>query len=602
MNIIVCLETPSSTFELSVSPSDDVSKVKEKVRTSQQYELRDASLFFNEVAMEDSKTLEYYGIVENSHLTYRVNMTPDILAAQLAHLLRVRELSLDELGLLYCYKYGTSLQRVLRLIDVPSASEFISSREDLVFVYGNVRCVSVGGLQQFSVAREIELILRAHGGQLDITTLCSKFVQKFNVTISSIVNMRPAEFLSDEPSFIFHGRGLVKLRRRAPNAPNHAPAAAQAGPQNMKNEDSRSRTGAEIPPGLDIEESVRGTPSPINGGMQCEEVTLPRNPKVDRLPNPTPESLADISKTIDRLADPMPESDDPDKNNDQAYRDLHAKIASPAFHSRVTQIVRYAVQIVASRLFLNIREIVIGGSVAKGTSISDGADASVVFFVHGLPQSGFSRWLPRLLKSVASILTEGIDTGTIHLMMSDIQIHQTSVSMRLDNVVDFHVSISPVFASYAATIQCLGEQDPDVRPYFKPALAKEKVMFICRQPSHTKMTIQLLKWWREQQDWPRDIDRPSDDILELVAVYAWLRTQPTDQRIAIAHCMSLMARFDQLRVVWTNFYGKEDIWKPLIQQRPLLMDPVSPFHNVTDPQVFNPQKLQELSKNTCFFW
>eukprot|EP00397_Hematodinium_sp_SG-2012_P021725 GEMP01022464.1.p1 GENE.GEMP01022464.1~~GEMP01022464.1.p1 ORF type:complete len:558 (+),score=77.54 GEMP01022464.1:62-1735(+) len=557
MNIIVCLETPSSTFELSVSPSDDVSKVKEKVRTSQQYELRDASLFFNEVAMEDSKTLEYYGIVENSHLTYRVNMTPDILAAQLAHLLRVRELSLDELGLLYCYKYGTSLQRVLRLIDVPSASEFISSREDLVFVYGNVRCVSVGGLQQFSVAREIELILRAHGGQLDITTLCSKFVQKFNVTISSIVNMRPAEFLSDEPSFIFHGRGLVKLRRRAPNAPNHAPAAAQAGPQNMKNEDSRSRTGAEIPPGLDIEESVRGTPSPINGGMQCEEVTLPRNPKVDRLPNPTPESLADI----DRLADPMPESDDPDKNNDQAYRDLHAKIASPAFHSRVTQIVRYAVQIVASRLFLNIREIVIGGSVAKGTSISDGADASVVFFVHGLPQSGFSRWLPRLLKSVASILTEGIDTGTIHLMMSDIQIHQTSVSMRLDNVVDFHVSISPVFASYAATIQCLGEQDPDVRPYFKPALAKEKVMFICRQPSHTKMTIQLLKWWREQQ-----------------------------------------ARFDQLRVVWTNFYGKEDIWKPLIQQRPLLMDPVSPFHNVTDPQVFNPQKLQELSKNTCFFW
>eukprot|EP00397_Hematodinium_sp_SG-2012_P066146 GEMP01098198.1.p1 GENE.GEMP01098198.1~~GEMP01098198.1.p1 ORF type:complete len:152 (+),score=33.64 GEMP01098198.1:132-587(+) len=151
-------------------------------------------------------------------------------------------------------------------------------------------------------------------------------------------------------------------------------------------------------------------------------------------------------------------------------------------------------------------------------------------------------------------------------------------------------------------MQCLGEQDPDVRPYFKPALAKEKVMFICRQPSHTKMTIQLLKWWREQQDWPRDIDRPSDDILELVAVYAWLRTQPTDQRIAIAHCMSLMARFDQLRVVWTNFYGKEDIWKPLIQQRPLLMDPVSPFHNVTDPQVFNPQKLQELSKNTCFFW
>ena len=44
----------------------------------------------------------------------------------------------------------------------------------------------------------------------------------------------------------------------------------------------------------------------------------------------------------------------------------------------------------------------------------------------------------------------------------------------------------------------------------------------------------------------------------------------------VANCMSLLSRFDQLRVVWSNYYDPSDVWSPLMLQKPLLMDPVNP--------------------------
>merc|ERR1719399_1254030 len=48
---------------------------------------------------------------------------------------------------------------------------------------------------------------------MDIQFLCSKFTQKFNVSIQSIVQMRPAEFFSKEKdAFMVSGRGQVSLK------------------------------------------------------------------------------------------------------------------------------------------------------------------------------------------------------------------------------------------------------------------------------------------------------------------------------------------------------------------------------------------------------
>ena len=70
----------------------------------------------------------------------------------------------------------------------------------------------------------------------------------------------------------------------------------------------------------------------------------------------------------------------------------------------------------------------------------------------------------------------------------------------------------------------------------------------------------------------------------------------------VANCMSLLSRFDQLRVVWSNYYDPSDVWSPLMLQKPLLMDPVNPFSNVADPQDFDARELMAYAKSTHFFW
>merc|ERR1719169_198647 len=68
-------------------------------------------------------------------------------------------------------------------------------------------------MKPFSASEEIQKILQENGGRMDIQSLCSKFTQKFNVSIQSIVNMRPGEFLEKEKDlFALAGRGHVTLK------------------------------------------------------------------------------------------------------------------------------------------------------------------------------------------------------------------------------------------------------------------------------------------------------------------------------------------------------------------------------------------------------
>ena len=161
---------------------------------------------------------------------------------------------------------------------------------------------------------------------------------------------------------------------------------------------------------------------------------------------------------------------------------------------------------------------------------------------------------------------------------------------------------SPAFDSYVKTVQALGALGPYARKPFEPSFVKERTQFVSKQPGHVKVTMRLLKWWRDQQAWSCALTRPSDFVLELVAIYASQQCGKVTQGQMIANCMSLLSRFDQLRVVWSNFYDPSDVWSPLMLQKPLLMDPVNPFSNVADPQDFDARELMSFAATTHFFW
>jgi len=310
-------------------------------------------------------------------------------------------------------------------------------------------------------------------------------------------------------------------------------------------------------------------------------------------PEEAPEKMASVAPPpgLEQLLEQTPV--------DQEYLDLHKEICGESFDSKTSQALSSIVDTISELVFLNVDHIVKGGSVGKGTAIPGASDAEVVFFVKGMPVTGQDAWLPPLLRSVYGVLSDhlGADQG-----VENIQITGDSLQMSVQGLITVAVRFSPVFQSYAKIIKSLGEQGLESRKFFTTTLAKESTLFISQQPKAVKMTIQLLKWWRDQQHWSDNIFRPTNEMLELMAVYSAVQTKPADQRTAIANVMALLCQFSELRIVWSNYYSKDDVWAPLLRQRPLLMDPTNPFVNVADAQSFDSTELMSFASSTHFFW
>merc|ERR1719316_2542656 len=499
----------------------------------------------NGAVLEKKKTMADYGVQESQSFDFVIQASEASLVKQLAELLQARDLTCDELGLLYCYKHGVSINQALKTVGHSEKfHDFIKTQKGFAVDNGRVTLVrSDTSLKPFSAVEEVQKILEeSKSGSMDITTLCSRFTQKFNVSLSSVTDMKPAIFLEKQKDvFVVTSRGQVSLK---------SAADAQQKPK---------------------------TPVPHRQAEESNRTS----------------AKAQVRSTVDEVPQSTESSDS------EQYLELHNKISGRSFNSKIAQILCDVVDVVTEKSFLNIDQVVKGGSVGKGTAISGTTDAEVVFFLKGLPQGLHTKWLPPLLKAVSGVLIEHFENG---YGMEGICTTADSVYMKVKGLVEVHLRFSPEFESHAEIVEALSKQGPDMRKYFVTSLVKDKVQFISKQPGQVKVTMRLLKWWRNQQQWSSTLTTPSDDVLELIAVYSALQTKPKDQRMSIANAMSLMARFEELRIVWSNYYGKEDIWSPLLQQRPLLMDPVNPYVNVADPLKFNASELMSLAKSTHFFW
>jgi len=546
----------TSKFEVHVNENDTVGSVKEKVAASQLIAFPEHSLVFKGDKLKESKTLAEYGIKESSALDFVLEATEESVVKQLKELLQARDLTCDELGLLYCYKHGVSINQALKTIGIEmKLADFINTRKELQLEGGKISAVRDDTtLKPMSVAEQLEGILREHGPTMEITALCSKFIQKFHVSVANIVQMRPMEFIMQEKEkFALVGSGMVTLKEF------EAKEKAKVAGSTMRTARSKS-------------------------------------PQVSR----RPESWSEVVKSRQQSpprARPAPKAPQFEQNEDM-YQELHTKISSRSFNSRVAQALSTIKETVEQNTFLNVAEVVKGGSVGKGTAINDCEDAELVFFVKGLPMDNHQKWMPPLLRSVQSVLVANLPAD----MVANVECVDDAVKMSVKNTITVHLRFSPVFDTYAETVQALGRLGPHARKPFEPSFVKERTQFVAKQPGHVKVTIRLLKWWREQQAWSCALTRPSDYVLELVAIYAAQQCGKVTQAQMIANCMSLLSRFDHLRVVWSNFYEASDVWAPLMKQKPLLMDPVNPFTNVADPQDLDARELMSFAATTHFFW
>lgn len=282
----------------------------------------------------------------------------------------------------------------------------------------------------------------------------------------------------------------------------------------------------------------------------------------------------------------------------EQYLELHTKISGRVFSSKATQALNDITSIITEKLFFNIDHVVRGGSVGRGTVVGSATDAEIVFFLKDLPVTGQLRWLPALHRAVVGVLSENVDAAH---GVEDVHAMSDCVKLSVRGVVSVDLKFVPSFDCIAAVYQTLAQQEPDSRRRLAAALVKERTHFIAKQPGQVKVSMRLLKWWRDQQQWVNLASKPSDDLIELLTIYSAIQSKPQDQQEAMKNALALMAKFDELFITWSNFYKKVDIWEPLLQQRPLVMDPVNPYVNVADPQQFDFKELMAHARRTKFF-
>lgn len=601
-------------LDVVLGPGETAANLKERIAEIEPLPFPDQSLVMNGQVIADEQLLADCGVEERGALDLVVQASTDIFVSQLSLLLKARDLSSDELGLLYSYKYGASIGQALKILGFDGKlQEFLRNQKPAGIQVNNNIVALVRdntALKPFSVVEEVELILRNSSGAMEIKELCTRFANRFGVTLASVANARPVEFLAKEKALFTVPRpGYVALKgahgkyKRAPGLTQQMP------PADGSDEGQRPVLSADAPEYIPDSPPGLGGPPGLGAGVAADW-----NVSAELAPVPTQQICKWFLKGECWAGAKCKNSHDVQEamasqvEGQQEYTELHDRICDAVACSRTAEAIDEVVRVLQEVTFLNVDRVVRGDSFAKDTAISTTTETEAVFFLRAFPVEGHDRWMPPLLKAAAGVLAERVEGE--HGIEG---VHATEDSVRLrvpaPNGAPGHAAVvvdlrfSPLFGNYADILKALAAApSAEARRLLSASLVGERVQFVSRQPGSVKKTIRLLKWWRDQRDWLGERSRPTDEILELVVVYSAAQTKPLDQRRAVANVMSLLSRFGELRIVWSSYYSKGDVWEPLLWQRPLLVDPVNPYVNLADPQAFDPRELVAAAATTHFFF
>merc|ERR1719408_1081614 len=96
----------------------------------------------NGAILEKEKTLADYGVQESMSFDFVIQASEASLVNQLTELLQARDLTCDELGLLYCYKHGVSINQALKTVGhTEKFQDFIKKQKGLMVENGLVKLI-----------------------------------------------------------------------------------------------------------------------------------------------------------------------------------------------------------------------------------------------------------------------------------------------------------------------------------------------------------------------------------------------------------------------------------------------------------------------------
>jgi len=193
--------------DLRVCATDTVLKVKSRIFAATLAPFADQELTFKEKVLDDSRCLVDYGVVNGSHLSFVVNGSEAVLAAQLAALLCAKgSASRVELDNMYCCRHGVSATQALQMLGWGEKLNTFLQRQSYFSVKGG--CVT---LVQDALPAQVPMATDDNHKYLALDAeLCSKDLsEKFSQDLDCLAETLSAEtFLN--VSRVEKGGGVAK--------------------------------------------------------------------------------------------------------------------------------------------------------------------------------------------------------------------------------------------------------------------------------------------------------------------------------------------------------------------------------------------------------
>lgn len=132
--------------DATVRPADTASTVQELVASkTNTFSFPDQKLYFNGKLLSGDKRLSEYGIKEGDSLEFSFQASEKTIAKQLLDLLGKRAVSLEELGLLYSYRFAVSVEDALKALGHADCKleAFLESQKCFSLEHGLVKVAEV---------------------------------------------------------------------------------------------------------------------------------------------------------------------------------------------------------------------------------------------------------------------------------------------------------------------------------------------------------------------------------------------------------------------------------------------------------------------------
>lgn len=609
-------------LKLVAGSEETVEDVKERIVLAEPNPFPDQVLSYNGEPLQDGTKLSACGIKDGGKLEFEAKISEEALGGQLEDLLRSSKssLSVEELGLLYTLNHGitagaalqalgktdllsTFLQKLskqflveggqVKLVRPCAEQPAVLQQPVVTKVLGNIPEDVV--VQQFaiSVSVRIELPAAVREEQLDdlrvqaadtVLSIKRRIADSVAVPFADRDLVFAGKVLDDACRLVDCGVVDASHLSFVARGSEHALVAQLATLLQAKGAASRMdldnmyccRHGASATQAL----QMLGWGEKLNGFLQRQPAFIVQGGCVSLAPNALPAQAV------------FPYDDN------AWFLELDAKLLKDGFSERFSQELGRLADTLSAETFLNVARVEKGGAAATGTAIPGAAGAVIVLVLEGLTFACRESWLPSLAQSVAGSLQERLCGQDNNCKVSAAE---GVVHLALDGPLrEVQVLFSPAFKSYSEALQKLrGQSASTARTLGAAASVAQKVRFIDRQPVGSKAAMRLLKWWREQKQWSSHKTRPSDDLLELLVAHSVAEHPPRNLKAAVLNSLSVMSRFDEISVTWPlamRSYRDGDVSKNMLEQRPLLLDPASPFANLASPELFQPSELMAFAR------